>query len=253
MFDDVRRDFKVALIFLTRLPVRGEPPGRDGLAASAPLLPVVGALIGAIAGGARVLAYEAGLTSFLAATLALAALALVTGALHEDGLADTADGLGGGRTAERALEIMRDSRLGTFGALALIVVVLARVGALATLATPAAVATALVAAAAVSRALMPLAMTLWPHARRDGQGAMAGRPHRAQAGGALLIGLLLSGLVLPPLDALAACALAGALALALGHLASRRLGGITGDVLGAVQQLGETAFLLALAARHAAG
>ncbi len=111
------RDLRTATAFMTRLPV-GAPEGGD-LAAACWAFPVAGLLIGAIAGGLLAAAWTFGAPPLVAALLALAAMAALTGALHEDGLADTADGLGGG-SPERKLEIMRDSRVGAFGVLALV-------------------------------------------------------------------------------------------------------------------------------------
>src|ERR1700677_2723291 len=126
-------DVLSSLRFFTRLPLptrETEPPDWAQIAWSAPF---AGAIVGAIGGLALVVANELSLPPFLAATLAIAALALTTGALHEDGLADVADGFGGGSTREAKLAIMRDSRIGAFGAIALVLSLLLRVGALASL------------------------------------------------------------------------------------------------------------------------
>ena len=145
--------------------------------------------------------------------LAIAALACATGALHEDGLADFADGLGGASRARR-LEIMRDPRVGSFGVIALVLALLARAGALAALAGPAEVGVALIAAAALSRALLPPAMLALPQARGDGLAVQAGRPHPARVAAALAIALLIALLLLPAavaVTASAVAALAGAM------------------------------------------
>jgi adenosylcobinamide-GDP ribazoletransferase len=240
---DVLHDGKVALAFLTRLPVRPDRPwqGAD-LAASVAMFPLVGVLVGALGALAFAIATALGLPPLLAALLAIAALVASTGALHEDGLADLADGLGGTSRAQR-LQIMRDPRIGSFGVLALALALAARAGARAAQAGPAEVGAALVAAAALSRALLPAAMLALPQARADGLAAKAGRPHPARVAATVTIALLIALLLLPPLTlviASAAAALAGAM---VAWLALRRLGGITGDVLGAVQQLAEIAFL----------
>jgi adenosylcobinamide-GDP ribazoletransferase len=242
MLGDALFDFKVALSFLTRLPVRFDRPvPPSALAASAPMFPLIGALIGLAGAAVYTFAARLGLTSFLAATLALAAL-------HEDGLADTADGFGGGRTREQKLGIMRDSKLGTYGAMALALTLLARLGALSTIAAPTGVAAALIASGAASRALLPLAMTLWPPARLDGLGAGAGRPAPWQACAAGVLGLVLLLLLLEPMQAAAGAIVALAAAGAIGALARQQIGGLTGDVLGAIQQAAEIALLLVLAA-----
>ena len=117
-----------------------------------------------------------GLPDIVAAVLAVGAGALVTGALHEDGLADMADGFGGGNTPERKLAIMRDSRIGAYGVIVLVVVLAAKVGAISDLGSTGLVAAALVAAAAASRAAMPAVMLWLEPARTDGLAVDAGRP-----------------------------------------------------------------------------
>ena len=252
MLGDVLHDGKVALAFLTRLPVRPDRPwqGAD-LAASVAMFPLVGILVGILGAVAFAAAAALGLPPLPAALLAIAALVCSTGALHEDGLADLTDGLGGATRAQR-LEIMRDPRVGSFGVIALTLALAARAGALAALAGPAEVGAALVAAAALSRALLPAAMLALPQARADGLAARAGRPHPARVAAAVAIALLIALLLLPPLVAAiasAAAILAGAM---VAWLAFRRLGGITGDVLGGVQQLAEIAFLFSLVATASA-
>jgi adenosylcobinamide-GDP ribazoletransferase len=251
MLGDVLHDGKVALAFLTRLPVRPERPWRDGdLAASVPMFPVVGLLVGALGALVYAAASALGLPPLLAALLAVAAQIGSTGALHEDGLADFADGLGGASPAQ-SLAIMRDPRVGSFGVIALVLALAARAGALAALAAPAEVAAALLAAAALSRGLLPAALAL-PQARSDGLAAQAGRPHPARVAAAVAIAMLIALLLLPAAAALIAgliAALAGAM---VALLALRRLRGVTGDVLGAMQQAAEIAFLLGVVAAAAA-
>ena len=249
MVTDLIHDCKVALAFLTRLPVRqGRAWRDDDLAASVPLFPVVGALIGLAGGLAYALADWLGLPPWPAAAFALATTICVTGALHEDGLADVADGFGGGRTREDKLRIMRDPRIGSYGTIALVLALLARAGALVALADPLQVMAALVTAGAVSRAALPAVMVGLPQARAVGLAAQAGRPHPLRAAAATLIAALaavaLLGQAAP--GALLAGA-AGALAVAL--LARRQIGGYTGDVLGAVQQLAEIGVLFGAAAQ----
>ncbi|WP_430225536.1 adenosylcobinamide-GDP ribazoletransferase [Paroceanicella profunda] len=240
------QDFGAAAVLLTRLPFpvdHGAVGAR--LAASAWAWPVVGAALGAVAGTALVLARMAGLPDGVAAALALALMALATGALHEDGLADCADGVWGGRDRAHRLEIMKDSRIGSYGALALLLVVLARWSALAALPgwTPVA---ALALCAAVSRAAMAAAMRM-PNARGSGLSAGVGRPPlRAVLLGAALC--LAGGAVGLGGAGVLACALAGAGGLGVCLLARARLGGQTGDVLGATQQISEMAALAGVAA-----
>jgi adenosylcobinamide-GDP ribazoletransferase len=234
----------VAAMFLTRLPVRAP---QAVLADAAIAFPLVGVLVGLLGGGVFWLAALAGLPPLASALLALAATATATGALHEDGLADAADGLAG-RTPEDAIRIMRDSRIGGYGVLAMVFSVGLRATALAALANPMAVVVALIAAGSASRAAMPAVMLALPRATDTGQGASAGRPAGTDVIGAIVLAILLA-LVLGGAPAgLTAVAAAAASAAAIAILALRRLGGYTGDILGAVQQMAEIAALLAFAA-----
>ncbi|MFO1060421.1 MAG: adenosylcobinamide-GDP ribazoletransferase [Dongiaceae bacterium] len=235
---------RVALGFLTRLPV-----GAAGsLAAASWAFPVAGIVVGLAAALAFRLALWLALPPAPAAILAVGVALLLTGALHEDGLADLADGFGGGRDRTAKLAIMRDSRIGSYGVLALVLSVLLRVAALASLPAPHGVTAALVAAHALSRAPLPAVMALLPPARRDGLSATAGRPGAGAAALAVLIGAAVALLALGPAAGVAAIAAVAVAAFCLAVLAQRQVGGQTGDVLGAVQQAGEAAVLLVAAA-----
>src|SRR3979409_1783992 len=146
-------ELRVAVAFYTR--TQGAAHARAAWAA-----PLVGVLIGALGALAYWIAYRLNLPALVAATLAVGATLLLTGCLHEDGLADTADGFGGGATRAQILDIMRDSRIGTYGALALGIALLLRIGALADLPNPGLVAWALIAAHAAARASLPAFMWL---------------------------------------------------------------------------------------------
>lgn len=239
-------DLASAARLLTRLPLGDAAARAEGPQASHPArcYPLVGIAIGGLAGLAYALAAWLALPPFAAALAALATAMLATGALHEDGLADVADGFGGGHGRERKLAIMRDSRIGTYGVLALAVVVGARGGSLATLAAPGAALAALIAAHALSRG--GLATLLWalPPARSDGLAVAAGRPRSADAVAALVLGALPALLLLEWRVALAAILAVAALQALIALQAQRQIGGVTGDVLGAAQQLGEAAVLL---------
>ncbi len=216
--------------------------------------PLAGAIIGAIGAGVVLTAHIVHLPDFLAAACSIGALTLVTGALHEDGLADVADGFGGGVTRDQKLTIMRDSRLGAYGALALCIGTLMRVSAVAAMLERGAfvVALALVSAAALSRVagLFPL-VTLLP-ARTDGAGSSAATPSpsatRLAAYIAIAIGLtpLLGGASLAQTIVSQMAAFASGAVVA--KIADRQIGGYTGDVLGAAQQVAEVAVLMSLAA-----
>lgn len=247
--------FLMALRFLTRMPVPfvrtvDPPPLKDAMW----MFPVVGAVVGSIAGIALILAHLARLPDLFAALFALAIAAMLTGAFHEDGLADVADGFGGGNTREERLEIMKDSRIGAFGTLSLILIVLARAALLTALLVlkPAAIIILLASAAAFSRALMVDLLWATRPARSGGLSSMVGQPTRNTTLLALAIGGLGAGIgagyVLSPGAGVLAL-VAGGLALAmLRSLAIRKIGGQTGDVCGAGQILAETAMLAVYAA-----
>jgi adenosylcobinamide-GDP ribazoletransferase len=242
------RDLAVALAFYTRLPLP-HPAAVSGadMARASWAAPVAGVVVGSFAALAYLLGDAAGLRPVLCATLAVATSIVVSGALHEDGLADTADGLGGA-TREQALAIMRDSLLGTFGALALLMSLMLRVGAIASLAGPDEVVPVLIAAHAAARAALPVFMLLVPPARTDGLAAAAGVPPARRAGAAAVLGLAATCL-LAPVEALVALLLLFLIGIGMARLCLRRIGGQTGDVLGALEQANEVAILLVAAAR----
>lgn len=242
--------FALAVQFLTRLPLPRDPGcTAERLAASPRWYPAVGLMVGAIAG----LGYWLSAPVFppvLAALVSTALGLLVTGCLHEDGFADCCDGLGGGATPERALEIMRDSRLGTYGAAGLGLMLAVKVLALGSL-PPALVPLALVAGHAASRASAVTVIATSRYVRAHGAGHPIARGV-GPGGHALALGI--AGAAILCLAAIAQWAALGALAgLVLGHLImrsrfERRLGGYTGDCLGAVQQVSEIGFYLGLLA-----
>jgi len=242
-------DLAVAIAFYTRLPLRRTTPV-DGaaIARAAWCAPLIGALVGVVAGLAYWAAYRLNLPQFVCATLAIAAALALTGCLHEDGLADTADGFGGA-TREESLAIMRDGRIGVFGACALIVALTLRVGALADLPNPALAAWALIATHAAARASLPPFMRLVAPARPDGLSAAAGAPALEQAWTSALIGLAILWIALGTKNMLIALLLLVVGGAVVAWLANRKLGGQTGDVLGALEQVGECLVLLVAAAR----
>lgn len=239
----------VALQFLTRVPVRvGFDP--SWLNQSARYFPLVGAFVGAL--GALVL-WAASLVfpSTVAVGLSMVATVLLTGAFHEDGLADTCDALGGAVSRERALEIMKDSRIGTYGALGLLLVLGLKAATLVAL-PPAWAMAALLLAHTVSRAAAVALIRLLPYAGDVSQAKAKPLAERISTGG-LLVGLawaVMVGLALIAWQAgwwpmvVTAWGVAALGAWVCGRWFVRRLGGITGDTLGATQQLTELAVLL---------
>ncbi|MGX4805701.1 adenosylcobinamide-GDP ribazoletransferase [Bradyrhizobium guangdongense] len=252
---DVVADLRIAASFVTIMPVASSKPSGDSAIARATwALPVAGLLVGLAGALAYKIAIRLGLAPNLAALLTLATTALITGALHEDGLADTADGLGGGYTRERKLEIMRDSRIGTYGVCALILSFGLRWSALVAIASPWGVMLALIAAHAASRAGVPAFMSLVPPARRDGLAASAGTPPGRSVAIAFAVGTLALALALGPAKALVGLVLLSIAGLTLARLAIRQIGGQTGDILGAFEQACEILILLVAAAfLHAGG
>lgn len=253
-------DLMICLRFYSRVPLPRlsfEPETWDAatFGRAVGMAPVAGALIGTVGSASLALfGLLLGLPSWIAAVLAIASIMAASGGLHEDGLADVADGFGGGRDRQRKLDIMRDSRIGTFGAAALVLSLMVRVGALAALIDRfgyAGATAALLAVHAASRGfgLWPLA-TL-PPARTDGLAHAAG----AVPKDAFLCALMLATLfgAVPPTfagpgagHALLACAAALAASVAIARLARHQIGGQTGDVAGAAEQVAEIAFMLAL-------
>jgi len=239
-------DVRTAVAFLTRLPA-GAPDGSLRRACWA--FPIAGLVVGAAGGGVFAVAAAADLPGLVAALLAVAAMVAASGALHEDGLADTADGLGGGDTPERRLEIMRDSRSGAFGVLALIFSVALRAAAIAAIASPGAVLAALLAAAALSRGLLPGMMHILPLASTRGLAASAGKPSAGVTWSAAVLGGLTAAVLLGPATGFGALAAAVAAVAAIAALAQRRIGGYNGDTLGAAQQVAEITILIVISAR----
>jgi adenosylcobinamide-GDP ribazoletransferase len=245
------RGFRSAVSLLTRVPVGPAGSGSSDLARAVPWFPLVGALVGlALAGSYAGLHLVA--PPLVAAGLTLALSLFLTGALHEDGLADTADALGGARSREDALRILNDPAHGTYGVLAIVLSVTLRVAALAALGGWTAVAV-LPAAHALSRGAAVVLLGALPPAAEEGLGASyaTATTRRGVAGGivaALAAGLLaLGGWVLP------AALLAALGAGTVGMLSARRIGGITGDVLGGAQQVAEVLVLVLGAAAVAGG
>jgi adenosylcobinamide-GDP ribazoletransferase len=246
-----KQDLLACLSFFTRLPLP-QISGAADFPRALRLAPLAGALLGLASALPFVLALYFNEPPLVAALLALAAAAILSGGLHEDGLADVADGFGGGFSRERKLEIMRDSRIGAFGGSALVLSFGLRASALAALsATPGRAVAVLGAAGAVSRLACLAPLSLLPPARSDGAGRMAAGLTLDEAKPALALALAFS--LLPWFAgfsfaaALAAPVLAGAAVWGLCELARTQIGGQTGDVAGAAQQIAEIAVLLVFA------
>jgi len=257
-------EFSASIHFLTRLPLprhdaavaagtTGTTAGAVGtagpsaganLAQAAWAFPLAGFVVGLIAAIVYLVADRLVLFSWPSAALAVAATLFVTGALHEDGLADTADGFGGGDTREGKLAIMRDARIGTYGVCALIIALVVRIAAIAGLTEPTLVATALIAAHVGARAVVPFAMYLLPAARTDGLAFAAGVPSGVGVAIAAALGFLALLFCLGLAHALIALVVLAIAVALFAWLTMRQIGGQTGDVLGAVEQVSEIVILL---------
>ena len=237
-------DLRIGISLCTRFPVGSAASLNDGEVARASwAFPVAGILVGLAGALAYWLAIRLNVAPIPASALALAATMALTGAMHEDGLADSFDGLGG-KTREQKLEIMRDSRIGTFGALALVIALLLRCSTLADIAEPRYVAFALVSAHAAARAGMTVFMYLVPPARADGLSTSAGRPPGQSVAAALAIGIFTLLFGFGAKGAMISLLLLAVAGIITARIAVRQIGGQTGDVLGAFEQVGEAIVLL---------
>ena len=248
-FDDWLQAFKEQATFFTGIKLETGVP-RWPLADVLPVLPFIGAAVGLAAGLVFAIVRSIAGPGWLAGVLAVGAAVLITRALHEDGLADTADGLGPhALEPPRRLEIMRDSRNGTFGVLALALSVLVKVACLAQFSSTTGLVV-LIGAHAVSRAALAYPLLAYSPVHSDGLGAQAGKPTDNDVWLAIAIGVGLAFVLLLGKGFFVAL-LAPAAAIGAAWFASRwiaeRIGGYTGDTLGAVQQKAEIAFLIVVA------
>lgn len=241
-------DIPAALGLLTRLPIRLDASRAAARgAAAAWAWPLAGVAVGAFGATVALVCLGLGLGAGPAAAVAIGTQILLTGALHEDGLADTSDGLWGGHDRARRLEIMKDSRVGSYGVLALLMITLLRWSALAAILSTDSAFAVLVVAGALSRAPMAALMAILPNARGSGLSQSVGRPSAftVLVGIALAFAIGVGGVGWAILPASLATL---AVTIALGSLARAKIGGQTGDILGACQQVSEACILAILAA-----
>lgn len=242
-FRQVRDDTALCLVFFTRLPLPVFDFRDRTLAQAIWAAPLAGLVVAVIAALIFAVATGLGLSSATAAALTLAAGMLTTGCLHEDGLSDVADGFGGGKSRERKLDIMRDSRIGAYGASALGLSILVRWTALSDIANPTSMIAALIAAHMASRGLLGAFMHILPPARSDGLSVGAGTVGISTNLAGAVIGAA-SLLLLGAGGAISTAILLAAIFFGLRALCLRQIGGHTGDTIGALQQLAEIAVLL---------
>ncbi|MCC3304476.1 adenosylcobinamide-GDP ribazoletransferase [Sneathiella sp. HT1-7] len=240
------QDFMVALVFLTRLPIQpGFTFDVSALKTACRAFALIGLIVGGVSGTVYILAAYLGLPLYVSAILAVGAQIIVTGALHEDAIGDVADGFGGGADKEKKLAIMRDSRVGTYAVVALILFIGLKIAVLGGMPDPLFGFSLLIVAAALSRGLMTWALYLMPAAREDGLGHGVGRPDMKAPLVSTIICILIAIFILgPQLGAIAL--MAGIIGASLmGMIAKRQIGGQTGDVVGAIQQVAEIFILIA--------
>ena len=240
---------RIAATFLTRVPLGGSHTAPTPLSATVWVFPVVGAAVGLV-GGLIFTAFDwVGAPVWISAIAAISAMYALTGGLHEDGLADVADGFGGGNSRDRKLAIMRDSRIGTYGVSALIFSIGFRVAALASIAESGFTVSALILAGAISRSAIGPVMALLPQARPDGLSAVSGQPRSSQAWLGVALAFAIAWGFAGLSDVLVAIFVTAVVVTAVATVAKRQIGGQTGDVLGAVAQVAEIAVLVTLSAR----
>lgn len=247
--------FFLALAFLTRIPIpAGTPYSSANFNASARYFPLVGAIVGGI--GALVFWLSHWLwPTTIAIALSMAATILLTGAFHEDGFADSCDGFGGGGQREQVLAIMKDSRIGTYAAIGLIIILALKFFCLFSLATPATIVSALIFAHAFSRLLSVSYLFDFDYARDDDTSKFKPMPIRMSRD-ELFIACLSIMPLLFLVELKRICFIFAVLALgrwAFAKYMRRRLGGYTGDCLGCAQQIAEVSIYLALGAGLANG
>ncbi len=242
--------FRLALAFLTRLPGGRHPSDGNEIASSVALFPLVGLVVGAL-GAAVGVGTAQFLPALTAATLAFMFTALATGGFHEDGLADSFDGLAGGWTVEQRLEILKDSRHGTFGVLSILLVTLVKVSAFAAVLDAASWWRAVLVLVAVHGGARGAAVALMGNARTASPTGLGADYTRMLGRTPAMIGGLLGGLAVvaafwwwAPIALVALTATT----VAIGWWSYRKIGGITGDLLGAAEQAGECALLCTAAA-----
>ncbi len=239
------RDITLALALLTRLPLPHHPSGARAPSAAAWAYPLVGLVVGGIALLVGWCLEYLGTTAPITAAFVLLTGIVITGAMHEDGLADCADGFWGGWTVTRRLEIMKDSQIGTYGVIALAMSLLLRWYVLTMLIDKGMLLPAVLISAVMSRAAMVWVMHRLPNARQNGLSAQTGRPGGIPTVAALGLGVI-AAIMAPEVSFVWLVLFAGLVTLGAGLIARRKIGGQTGDVLGATQQMVEVTVLVAI-------
>ncbi len=236
--------FLLALSFFTRIPVGKQDFGSLTLANSIAAFPIAGALIGAVEGGFYLSMLGLGLPTIISAWLAVGFHLLLTGGLHEDGLADTADGLASGRDKEQKLAIMKDSRIGSYGVLALVTIISLRANIIADFTSGFTTLLIFIATAAGSRAFLALFMYNIEYARASGLAVTAGKPSRNDILTTILLGSIVLLVTSHIVATIAAAITLAVIYVIIKYITIKNFGGITGDTLGASQQISEIGLLI---------
>ncbi len=244
-------DLISAIRFLTRLPFPMTTPPKRTIMLASWSFPIVGVIVGSFGAFSILLAHLVNIPTVAIALIALLFMAFLTGALHEDGMADIADGFGGGKNRDNKLSIMRDSQIGTFGALTLFAILGLKTIAISALLESESIwmaSAAIIATHATARASMVPVAYFLPLASESGLAQSAGKPHQSTVLISISIAVLISLVLLPILSAITATIVSIATTAIIAILAFRQIGGYTGDVLGAVEQSCETTMLITLTA-----
>ena len=244
------RDLLLSLSFLTRIPVFKDLTFERTLMDAAWSFPLIGALVGLIGGMFAFLLSYLNVSPVIISFITIGAIILVTGGLHEDGLADTADGFGSNKRPEDKIRVMRDSRIGVYGTLALMITILTKVSALSELIDNDHISTcviALVVSGALSRSSMIGIAFFLENASETGLATLAGKPSPSSIGVCFFISILLCLFLLPLTKVLVAILLSSVTTVIIGFLSKKQINGYTGDILGTSQILSETVILIYLA------
>ncbi len=245
-------DLMAALMFLSRIPVPWEKISDDppDLTRAFWAFPLVGMALGALSGLAALIGYLLGLSAFLFVLVGLSIGIIITGALHEDGLADTIDGLGGGDTPETKLEIMRDSRIGTYGTIAVVICFLLRLGALIALANESLLYmfAGFAVSGSIGRGMIVFLRSMSEPASETGLSTLTEKTEGGILWAALGIAFFSAIILCPIWVAIFGFALCIVFTYMVNQLIVKKIGGITGDILGATEQFCEIGFLLLFAA-----
>ena len=244
------KDFLLAVSFLTRISIPSALKFKSELMSAAWSFSLIGALLGFFCGSIAWVLIYLNLPTVIVAFLTTASMVLLTGGLHEDGLADMTDGFGGGKSADEKITIMRDSQIGTYGTLSLIFMLGLKITAIDTILNKDAILVciiSLVISGALSRLSMVPVAFWFENASKTGLGQFAGKPTLNSIVTPLVIITLISLLLMPILKLIIIIILCVLTAIVIGKLSKQQIGGYTGDILGATQVVSEVVILIYLA------